>query len=85
MATLGVLFNAGDQGLMAALSQAVNHPSSLSFLIILMLFIPCAATMTVMKQEMSGIKWPLVSFFFMLLVSYGSAAFAYHAAIALGL
>jgi ferrous iron transport protein B len=85
VATLGVLFNAGNQGLMAALSQAVNHPSALSFLIILMLFIPCAATMTVMKQEMGGIKWPLVSFMFMLVLSYGSAAVIYRLAIALGL
>jgi ferrous iron transport protein B len=85
VATLGVLFNAGDQGLMAALSQAVNHPSALSFLIILMLFIPCAATMTVMKQEMGGIKWPLVSFLVMLVLSYGSAAVVYRLAIMLGL
>jgi ferrous iron transport protein B len=85
VATLGVLFNAGDQGLMAVLSQAVNHPSALSFLIILMLFIPCAPTMTVMKQEMGGIKWPLVSFLFMLVLSYGSAAIIYRLAIILGL
>jgi ferrous iron transport protein B len=85
VATLGVLFNAGDQGLMAVLSQVVTHPSALSFLIMLMLFIPCAATMTVMKQEMGGIKWPLISFLFMLLLSYGSAAVFYHLAILLGL
>jgi ferrous iron transport protein B len=85
VATLGVLFNAGDQGLMAALSQAVNQPSALSFLIILMLFIPCAPTMTVMKQEMGGIKWLSVSFLFMLVLSYGSAAIVYRLAILLGL
>lgn len=85
VATLGVLFNVGDKGLMAVLSQTVNHPSALSFLIILMLFIPCAATMTVMKQEMGGIKWPLVSFLFMLVLSYGSAAIVYRLALAIGL
>jgi len=85
VATLGVLFNAGDQGLMAALSQAVNASSALSFLIILMLFIPCAPTMTVMKQEMGGIKWPLVSFLFLIALSYGTAAVVYRLAIVLGL
>ena len=65
-------FNVGDKGLMTVLSQVVNHPSALSFLVILMLFIPCAPTMTVMKQEMGGIKWSLVSFLFMLVLSYGS-------------
>jgi ferrous iron transport protein B len=85
VATLGVLFNVGDKGLMTVLSQAVNHPSALSFLVILMLFIPCAPTMTVMKQEMGGIKWSLVSFLFMLLLSYGVAAVVYRLAIVLGL
>jgi ferrous iron transport protein B len=85
VATLGVLFNVGDKGLMTVLSQVVNHPSALSFLVILMLFIPCAPTMTVMKQEMGGIKWSLVSFLFMLVLSYGSAAVVYHLAIVLGL
>jgi ferrous iron transport protein B len=85
VATLGVLFNVGDKGLMTVLSQVVNHPSALSFLVILMLFIPCAPTMTVMKQEMGGIKWSLVSFLFMLVLSYGSAAAVYHLAMVFGI
>jgi ferrous iron transport protein B len=85
VATLGVLFNAGDQGLRYVLPQIVNRPSALSFLIMLMLFIPCAPTMTIMKQEMGGVKWPLVSFLFMIVLSYGTAAIVYRLAIAFGL
>ncbi len=85
VATLGVIYNAGDQGLMTVLSQTVNHPSALSFLIILMLFIPCAPTMTVMKQEMGGVKWSLMSFLLMLIMSYGTAAIVYRLAISFSL
>lgn len=80
VATLGILYNVGDQGLMSVISQAISRPSALSFLIILMLFIPCAPTMTVMKQEMGGMKWPLVSFLFMLAISYGTALVVYNIA-----
>jgi len=85
VATLGILYNAGDQGLMSIISQSIAHPSALSFLIILMLFIPCAPTMTVMKQEMGGIKWPFISFLFMLAISYGTALVVYNLAHMLGL
>lgn len=85
VATLGVLYNAGDQGLMTIISQAISQPSALSFLIMLMLFIPCAPTMTVMKQEMGGIKWPFISFFFMLVISYGTALAVYNLAFMFGL
>ncbi len=85
VAALGVVFNAGDQGLMTVLSQTVSHPSALSFLIILMLFIPCVPTMTVMKQEMGGVKWSFMSFLLMLIMSYGTAAVVYRLAIALSL
>lgn len=80
VATLGILYNVGDQGLMSVISQVISRPSALSFLIILMLFIPCAPTMTVMKQEMGGMKWPFVSFLFMLVISYGTALVVYNIA-----
>jgi Fe2+ transport system protein B len=38
-----------------------------------------------MKQEMGGIKWPLVSFLFLIALSYGTAAVVYRLAIVLGL
>jgi ferrous iron transport protein B len=84
IATLGILYNAGEKGLMTVLSQTINFPSALSFLVILMLFIPCAPTMTVMKQETGGLKWTFLSFLFMLVISYGSAAIIYHLARAFG-
>ncbi|PKN05784.1 MAG: ferrous iron transport protein B, partial [Deltaproteobacteria bacterium HGW-Deltaproteobacteria-7] len=51
VATLGILYSVGDQGLLSVLSAAIPRASALSFLVVLMLFIPCAPTIAVMRQE----------------------------------
>ena len=81
VATLGVLYNVGEQGLLDVLPAAINHASALSFLVVLMLLIPCLPTITVMKQEMGGWKWLIISLFFMLIVSYGCGMLAYRIAL----
>ncbi len=85
IATLGVLFNVGEQGLRSVLPMMMNHASSLSFLVALMLFIPCAPTIAVMKQEMGSWRWFLASFIFMILISYGGGVVAYRAALFFGI
>ncbi len=77
VATLGILYNVGDQGLMNVLSGTIPHASAVSFLVVLMLFIPCAPTITVMKQEMADRKWFVISFVFMLVLSYVMGMAAY--------
>lgn len=77
VATLGILYNVGDQGLMNVLSGTIPHASAVSFLVVLMLFIPCAPTITVMKQEMADRKWFVISFVFMLALSYVMGMAAY--------
>lgn len=85
VATLGVLYNVGEQGLLDVLPAAINHASALSFLVVLMLLIPCLPTITVMKQEMGGWRWLIVSLLLMLLISYGCGMLAYHLALFVGL
>jgi ferrous iron transport protein B len=81
VATLGVLYNVGEQGLLDVLPAAINHASAFSFLVVLMLLIPCLPTITVMKQEMGGWKWLIASLLFMLIVSYGCGMLAYRIAL----
>jgi ferrous iron transport protein B len=85
VATLGILYNVGDQGLMNVLSGSIPHASAISFLVVLMLFIPCAATIAVMRQEMADRKWFVISFFFMLVLSYIMGMIAYGIARAAGI
>lgn len=85
VATLGVLYNVGEQGLLGVLPAAINHASALSFLTVLMLFIPCMPTIVVMKQEMNDVRWFVISFIFMVLLSYGAGFAVYQVALLIGL
>ncbi|MCX8022601.1 MAG: ferrous iron transport protein B [Syntrophorhabdaceae bacterium] len=85
IATLGVLYNVGETGLVNVLSETISHASSLSFLVTLMLFIPCVSTIAVMKQEMNDKRWFAGVFIFTLALSYGGGALAYRIALLFGL
>ncbi len=85
IATLGVLYGVGREGLQVVLPRVMGQASALTFIVVLMLFIPCAATVTVMKQEMGSWRWFLGSLLFMVLVSYLVGVIAFRAALFAGL
>ena len=85
VATLGILYSVGDQGLLSVLSAAIPRASALSFLVVLMLFIPCVPTIAVMRQEMADRKWFIISFAFMLFLSYFTGMAVYALARAAGI
>jgi ferrous iron transport protein B len=81
IATLGVLFgNAAGAGLAQSLSSAYTPAAALSFLTVSILFIPCAATVAVIRQETGSWKWTAVNIVMMLVVSVAAAALVYQAA-----
>ncbi|MDD5169734.1 MAG: ferrous iron transport protein B [Syntrophales bacterium] len=85
MATLGVLYGVGREGLVHTLPSVMSHASALAFLVVLMLFIPCAATLAVMKRELDSWKWFSASFTLMLAISFIGGVIAYHVALWIGL
>jgi len=85
VATLGVLYGVGDQGLMQVLPGVMTPASALSFLVVLMLFIPCAATVVVMKQELENWRWFGASLALMLGLSFVLGFAAYRLALVIGL
>jgi ferrous iron transport protein B len=85
VATLGVLYGIGERGLAGVLPGVINHASALSFLIVLMLFIPCVATISAMKQEMGNWRWFLISFISMVVISFVGGMAGYRLALIFGL
>jgi len=85
IATLGVLYGVGEKGLLQVLPTVVSPASALAFLVVLMLFVPCVATVAVMKQEMKNRTWFASSLLLMLAVSYLAGMMAYHVALWVGL
>ncbi len=85
VATLAVLYGVGQEGLRGVLPTVMGQASALAFLAVLMLFVPCAATVAAMKQEMGSWRWFIMSFAFMVVVSFLAGTGAYHLALSFGM
>jgi ferrous iron transport protein B len=85
VATLGVLYGSGEEGLLAILPSVMGPPAALAFLTVMMLFVPCAATVAVMRREMSSRRWFFSSLIATLLISYLGGWAVYRAAVWAGL
>jgi ferrous iron transport protein B len=78
IATLGVLFGAGEKaGLAELLARTFSAPTALAFLVVQMLFVPCVATVAAVKQETGSWGWTLFNLAFLLVVSWGSGVGVY--------
>ncbi len=86
IATLGVLFgNSPEAGLAEALAATFTTASALSFLVVTMLFIPCMATVAVVKQETNSWRWAGLSVALFLGLSMVAGVLTYHLAVFFGL
>ncbi len=85
IATLGVLFgSSANAGLAQTLHATFSTASGLSFLVVTMLFIPCMATVAVIRQETRSWGWTLLNIGMFLVISVAAGAGVYHLALALG-
>jgi ferrous iron transport protein B len=86
VATLGVLFGAGENGagLATILRSTLSPGAALAFLVVEMLFIPCVATVSAIKQEANSWRWAVFSVVFLLLVSLTGGVATYQIARSLG-
>lgn len=86
IATLGVLFRAGEEGLAGMLAAAYSPIVALAYLVMQTLFIPCMATVGAIRQETVSWRWTLFSVGLMLVISLlaGMAVFQVGAWVARG-
>lgn len=85
IAALGILYGSTAQtGLAQTLASQVPPASALSFIAATMLFIPCAATIAVMRQETGSWRWTLFGVGLLLVVALGAAALVYQGCRLLG-
>ena len=81
IATLGVLFgNAAGSGLAQTLAATYSPATALAFLTVSILFIPCAATVAVIRQETGSWKWTFLNIGIMLFISVFSAVIVFNIA-----
>jgi ferrous iron transport protein B len=86
IATLGVLFGGTqDAGLAQTLAATYSAATGLAFLTVSLLFIPCAATVAVIRQETGSWRWTLLNLGFMLVLSIAAGSAIYALAVWLGM
>jgi ferrous iron transport protein B len=86
IATLRVLFGTGEEaGLAQTLAATFSAATGLAFLVVQMLFIPCVATIAVVKQETGSWRWTFFNLGFLLLVSLMAGAGVFWLATLVGL
>jgi ferrous iron transport protein B len=85
IATLGVLFASQTQNtpLPALVAAQLSLAGGLAFLVVQMLFIPCAATLSTLRQE-AGWRWAAVSVMLQLGISVGMGIAVYQIVHGLG-
>ncbi len=85
IATLGVLFgNTAGSGLAQTLVAAYTPATALAFLTVSVLFIPCAATVAVIRQETGSWKWAFLNIALMLVISVVTAIIVFQVASRIG-
>jgi len=88
VSTLGVMYSQGakisegedlseDTALQAALSQAINWPAALAFMVFILLYFPCIATFVAIKNETGKWKWAIACITYTMVVAWVCAFIAY--------
>ena len=86
IATLGVLFSTGEGvGLAETLAATFPVATGLAFLVVQMLFVPCVATVAVVRQETDSWRWTLFNLTFLLVVSWAAGVAVFWLAGMVGL
>jgi ferrous iron transport protein B len=85
IATLGILYGQRDLSLTQTLVDEVSPASALAFLTVTMLFIPCLATVAIMRKETASWRWAAFDVVLMLGISFGVGVLVFQGAKVLGL
>ena len=86
VATLGVLYALGDDvdeennSLIQAISKNISFASAISFIVVIMIYLPCLAASVVFTREAGGIKYFFYLFAFTSVTAYFMAYIAYNIA-----
>ena len=90
VSTLGVLYSVGgdvdeeNDSLIDAISKNISFASAVSFIVVIMIYLPCLAASIVFTREAGGIKYFFYLFAFTSITAYVLAFIAYNIALLLG-
>lgn len=85
VATFGMVYGAGEELQLASALQLYYTPlSAYAFMVMTLLYAPCAASLGVIKRETNSTKWALFALFYSLLIGWTAAVLIYQVGRLLG-
>lgn len=86
VATLGMVYAGVSEGplLVTALSQAFTPLTAISFMVMVLLYTPCAATIATIKQETGSNKWAAFAAIYTFVIGWVAAVLVYQIGTLLG-
>jgi ferrous iron transport protein B len=83
--TLGTLHSVSEEGLFEVLPTLISSAGALSFLVFVLLYIPCLAAVATIKKEIGSWKYTIIHSFGVITVAWLAAWLTYRIALAVGL
>jgi len=85
VSTLGTVYAASnDVSLTAAIQQAFTPLTSLAFMVMTLLYCPCAATIGAIRRETNSRKWALIAVIYTCVIGWGGGVLVYQIGRLLG-
>ncbi len=85
VSTLGVLYGAGREGLATALRTVFTPLSAYAFMVMSLIYIPCVATVAVIRRETGSWRWTLFAAGYTIALGWVTATLVYQVGRLLGL
>nr|WP_222829542.1 ferrous iron transport protein B [Archaeoglobus profundus] len=82
--TLGVIYGVGEEDVADVISQHFTPASALALMVITLIYLPCLATLGILKQELGSWKWTTFVVAYELILAYVVALIVYGIAVSLG-
>lgn len=83
--TLGVLYSASDASLTLAIQKAWTPLSAYAFLVMVLVYVPCVATIASIRRETGSWKWTTLAVAYTLVLGWILAVFVYQIGMLVGL
>ncbi|NEN81202.1 ferrous iron transport protein B [Paenibacillus elgii] len=84
VSTMGIIYAAPDGGLSEMISQFFTPLQAFSFMVFILLYVPCLATVGVIRKETGSARWTWFSIGYALAIAYVIALIVYNAGKVLG-
>ena len=82
--TLGMIYGVGEEGVADVIPQHFTPASALALMAITLIYVPCLATIGILRQELGSWKWTAFVVAYELVLAYVVAGIIYGIAVGLG-